>query len=421
MFLSQTNRLRLDKKQSEALRQMCHLSKNMFNVGLFNVRQYFFQERKYLSYEGNYHYAKENENYKELPTDIAQQTLKIVDRSFRSFFKLLQLKQSGGYQAKVRIPGYLPKDGHFLLTIPVRQRDWAKMSGKDWIFKIPMSRSFRRQYGDVQFEVPERLRDKVVKEVRIIPRLGARYFDVAYVYEVPAVDQATQTGEILGIDLGLDNFATCVSSTRESFIIDGKRVKSINQWYNKENARLQSIKDKQGIVGLTHRQAKLLDRRNHRVNDFLSKSARYVVEWCRGHGVSKIVIGYNPDLKQGVNMGKRNNQKFTQVPIFTFKRKLGSLCERYGIECVEQEESYTSKSSALDADILPVWNADNRAKYAFKGKRVKRGLYRTEKGWLVNADGNGSLNIIRKHTRKLDDSLGEFRGCLAQPIRVLCS
>jgi putative transposase len=146
-----------------------------------------------------------------------------------------------------------------------------------------------------------------------------------------------------------------------------------------------------------------------------------VVNWCRSNGISKIVIGYNPDLKQGVNMGKRNNQKFTQIPIFTFKRKLESLCERYGIEVIEQEESYTSKASALDGDTLPTWNADNPQTRKFSGKRVKRGLYRTAKGWLVNADANGALNILRKHTSKLDEFLGQFRGCLAQPVRVLCS
>lgn len=421
MLLNQTNRLRLDKQQSDALRQMCHLSKNMFNVGLYNVRQYFFQERKYLRYEGNYQYAKENENYKELPTDIAQQTLKIVDRSFRSFFKLVQLKQAGGYQAQISIPGYLPKDRHFLLTIPIRPRDWAKLPGKDWVFNIPMSRPFRRQWGVVPIIIPERLRDKVVKEIRIFPKLGARYFDVSYVYEAVEELQVKQMGEMLGIDLGLDNFATCVSSTKQSFIMDGKHVKSINQWYNKENARLQSIKDLQGMSRLTHKQAKLLDRRHHRVNDFLNKSARYVIDWCCDNGINKIVIGYNPDLKQGVNMGKRNNQKFTQIPIFTFKRKLESLCERYGIECIEQEESYTSKASSLDRDILPAWNADNRPKHPFQGRRIKRGLYRTAKGWLVNADANGALNILRKHTSKLDDFLGEFRGCLAQPVRVKCS
>jgi putative transposase len=421
MLLNQTNRLKLSSTEIDALKQLCHLSKNMFNVGLFNVRQYFFQERRYLRYEGNYHHSKGNENYDLLATDIAQQTLKVVDRSFRSFFKLLQLKQRGEYTAKVNLPGYLPKDGHFLLIIPVRPRDMARIGQKDWMFSIPMSRAFRREHGEVKFSIPERLRDKVVKEIRILPKLGARVFDVSYVYEAGVEKQVEQTGEMLGIDFGLNNLAACVSSTGKSFIVDGRRIKSINQWYNKCNAKLQSIKDFRGIKGLTNQQATLLDKRNHRINDYLNKSSRFIVEWCRTNGISKIVVGYNPDLKQSVNMGSRNNQNFTQIPIFTLNRKLQSLCERYGIEVAEQEESYTSKASALDGDILPVWNADNPQKHKFSGKRVKRGLYQTAKRWLVNADCNGALNILRKHTSKADEFLGRCRGCLAQPLRVQIS
>ncbi|NET64324.1 MAG: IS200/IS605 family element transposase accessory protein TnpB [Moorea sp. SIO1G6] len=420
-MLTQVNNLRLDRQQILALRQMCHLSKNMFNVGLYNVRQYFFQERKHLRYESNYYHSKENENYKLLPTDIAQQTLKIVDRSFKSFFGLLKLNKSGGYQEKVRLPNYLPKDGHFLLVIPVRKRDWEKLPGKNWLFTVPMSRQFKKEYGVVQFTVPERLRSKTVKEIRILPKYKARYFDVCYCYEYQPEVKVEKTSEILGIDLGLDNFATCVSTTQKSFIIDGKKIKADNQFYNKRNAKLQSIKDLQGIKILTNRQARLLRKRNHKIRDFTNKAARYVVNWCRRNKINKIVIGYNPDLKQRVNMGKRNNQKFTQIPIYTFKDKLESLCQRYGIELVEQEESYTSKASSLDKDELPVWNADNPKSYTFSGKRIKRGLYRTSKGWLINADCNGALNIIRKHTSKPDDFIGGFRGCLAQPLRVLCS
>ena len=418
MLLTQTNRLKLNQAETEIARQLCRLSKNMFNVGLYNVRQYFFQERKHLRYEGNYHHSKANENYEMLATDIAQQTLKIVDRSFQSFFKLIQMKQRGELSVKVNIPGYLPKDGYFLLVIPIRPRDLEKMPDKNWVFTVPTSRKFRREKGTFSFTIPERLRGFNIKEIRVLPKLGGRYFDAAFVYEGTEERRVEPSKEILGIDLGLDNFAACVSTTRESFILDGRRIKSINQWYNKENARLQSIKDSQGIQGLTNRQAALLNRRNHQVADFLSKSARYVVDWCINRGIGKIVVGYNPDLKQSVNMGKRNNQNFTQIPIFTFKRKLESLCERYGIKVIEQEESYTSKASSLDVDFLPVWNADNPKTYEFSGKRIKRGLYRTSQGWVINADCNGALNILRKHTSKLDDLIGQFRGCLAQPLRV---
>jgi IS605 OrfB family transposase len=246
---------------------------------------------------------------------------------------------------------------------------------------------------------------------------------VSYVYEAEPVQKVEPTGHALGIDLGLNNLATCVSSTGKSFIIDGRKLKSINQWCNKRNAFLQSIKDLQGIKGLTNRQAGLLDKRNHQVNDYLNKSARYIVDWCRSNQISKIVVGYNPDLKQSVNMGKRNNQNFTQIPIFTLKRKLESLCERYGIEVAEQEESYTSKASALDNDVIPVWNADNPQTYQFSGKRIKRGLYRTAKGWLVNADANGAANILVKHFKSsLDELRFELgRSALAAPLRVFIS
>ncbi|KAM3114445.1 RNA-guided endonuclease InsQ/TnpB family protein [Phormidesmis sp. 146-33] len=418
MLLTQTNRLKLNKAETEIAKQLCRLSKNMFNVGLYNVRQYFFQERKHLRYEGNYHHSKGNENYELLATDIAQQTLKIVDRSFQSFFKLLGMKQRGELSVKVNIPGYLPKEGYFLLVIPIRPRDLEKMPSKNWEFTVPTLRKFRREYGAISFTIPERLRRLSIKEIRILPKLGGRYFDVAYVYEGAEEKQVNPSQEMLSIDLGLDNFATCVSTTRESFILNGREIKSINQGYNKENARLQSIQDLQGIKGLTNRQAALLNKRNHQVQDFLNKSARYVINWCIERNISTIVVGYNPDLKQGINLGNRNNQNFTQIPVFTFKRKLESLCERYGIAVIEQEESYTSKASSLDGDPVPVWNADNPRTYEFSGKRIKRGLYSTAQGWVVNADANGALNILRKHTSKLDEFLGQFRGCLAQPLRV---
>ncbi|MHC5828164.1 MAG: RNA-guided endonuclease TnpB family protein, partial [Nostoc sp.] len=123
------------------------------------------------------------------------------------------------------------------------------------------------------------------------------------------------------------------------------------------------------------------------------------------------------------NLGKRNNQNFTQIPIFTHKRKLQSLCERYGIEVAEQEESYTSKASFLDSDTVPTWNADNPAKYTFSGKRIKRGLYRTAQGWLVNADCNGAGNILVKHLKSSLDELrfGLGRSALAAPLRVKIS
>ena len=192
--------------------------------------------------------------------------------------------------------------------------------------------------------------------------------------------------------------------------------------YNKRNSQLQSIKDLQGIKGITHQQARLTDRRNQKVRDYLNKTARILINHCIEQGINKVVVGYNLGIKQEINLGHRNNQNFVQVSIAVLRLKLQSLCSRYGIEFVEQEESYTSQASFLDNDSIPIYNADNPTEYKFEGSRVRRGLYRTKQGWLVNADINGAANILRKHLSKQNESnFGLSRGCLAQPLRVKIS
>jgi putative transposase len=167
---------------------------------------------------------------------------------------------------------------------------------------------------------------------------------------------------------------------------------------------------------LTKQEALLSYRRKNQVNDYLNKAARYIIDECLNKKIGTIVVGYNPTLKQSTNMGKRNNQNFVQIPIFTLRAKLESLCERYGLSYVEQEESYTSKASSLDRDDIPVYNADNPRAKKFSGKRIKRGLYKTKVGHLINADCNGSLNIGFKSKH---EGFGRVsRVCLTQPARV---
>ncbi len=422
MLLTLTNRLKLNRAENDALKALCRLSKNLFNVGLYNVRQYFFNEKKFLRYESSYHYAKSNENYILLPTDIGQQTLKVVERAFRGFFNLIKLKKTGQYDAKVRLPGYLRKDGFFPLIIPIRLRDWGKLKHKTWQFSIPMSRPFKRSFGGVTLTIPERIRDKIVKEIRILPKYQARVFEVAYVYEGGEEEKLVNGNDTIGIDLGVNNLATCVATNGDSFILDGKRLKNLNQWYNKRNAKLQSIKDIQGLEDITSQQAKLLDKRRHQIQDYLNKSVRFIIARCLNTGISKIVVGYNPGLKQDANMGTRNNQNFVQIPLSTWRAKLESLCQRVGIEYIETEESYTSKASAIDGDKIPKYNPNDTQKYTFSGQRIKRGLYRTKTGQLINADANGALNILRKYLglSKAKDlkMIQRISGCLTHPKRI---
>ena len=156
------------------------------------------------------------------------------------------------------------------------------------------------------------------------------------------------------------------------FILDGRKLKSINQWYNKENSRLQSIKDKQGIKGLTKKQIRITVNRNNKVRDYLNKAAKYLINWCSKNQISTIVVGVNPGMKQNINLGKKTNQKFVQIPHNDLRLKLKAMCDRYGLTYKEHEESYTSKASFLDGDLIPLYNADNPTEYNFSGKRIKR-------------------------------------------------
>jgi len=436
LYLTQKNQLRnLTKNEYSALRSLCALSKNLYNVTLYNVRQYYFAEKKYLHYESAYHICKENENYKLLGTDTAQQTMKVVDRSVKSFFALISKAKSGSYQFnQIRLPHYLPKDGLFSLIIP-------RIRVKDGYFDIPTSPAFRREHGKITIQFPTNLNPVTIKELRIHPKFNGEYFDIEYIRnEIPFheaepeiktlnTDNAIAKLSALSIDLGLDNLATCVSvasntvNTGASFIVDGKKLKSYNQWWNKENARLQSIKDLQGlsrtsfVCGTTRKQFFITRKRNNRVNDYLNKTARIIINYCVENSIGNIVVGYNPDWKRNIDIGKKNNQNFVNIPHGNLRQKLDYLCERYGINYVEQEESYTSKSDFFANDDLPTWNADNPKEYNFSGKRISRGQYQSNCGKTVNADCNGALNILRK-SNLIDLTVLQNSGCLDQPKRI---
>ncbi|MCL4495089.1 MAG: transposase [Firmicutes bacterium] len=418
MYLTQSNQIKgLDKNEYEALREMCRYAKNLYNVGLYSIRQYFFAEGRYLRYESNYQAVKENENYALLQAGVSQQILKVVDRSFRSFFNLLKKAKKGEYRYHdVRIPHYLEKDGYFPLILSTNA-----IVIKDGFLHVPMSHGFKQAHPDlerIKIPFPVRLEGKPIKEVRIIPVERARFFKVQFVYEASEAAQPTLSPDkALAIDLGLDNLATCVNSTDgSSFILDGKYLKSINHLYNARMAKLQSILDQQKLPR-SEQMARITVNRNNRVHDYLMKAARYIVNYCLTHKISTIVVGYNPDWKHDANMGQRNNQNFVQIPHGQLRTQLENLCERYGMQYGEQEESYTSKASFLDGDPIPIWNG-NHPDVKFSGKRIKRGLYRTKDGRTLNADVNGAANILCKSNHRLISDERVARGLLANPLRV---
>ncbi len=418
MYLTQSNQIKgLDKNEYEALREMCRYAKNLYNVGLYSIRQYFFAQGRFLRYESNYQAVKDNENYALLQAGVSQQILKVVDRSFRSFFNLLKKAKHGEYRFHdVQIPHYLDKNDYFPLILSTNA-----IVIKDDYLQVPMSREFQRLHPDlerIKIPFPSRLEGKTVKEVRILPMEKARFFKVQFVYKTEEEPQPhLSTDKALAIDLGLDNLATCVNSTDgSSFILDGKYLKSINHQYNARMAQLQSILDQQNLPR-SEQMARITVNRNNSVHDYMMKSARYIVNYCLTREIGTIVVGYNPDWKQDALMSRRNNQNFVQIPHGQLRTQLENLCERYGLKYVEQEESYTSKASFFDGDAIPVWNGTHQ-EVTFNGKRLKRGLYRTKDGLALNADVNGAANILRKSNHRLTSGERVARGLLANPLRV---
>ena len=400
----------LSKKEFRNLKYLCHIAKNLKNQAIYNVRQHYFKNKKYLSYNENYKILKNSENYKKLNSNMAQQILKEVDESFKSFFALLKLAKNGQYNGKIKLPNYLDKDGFTTLVI-----GFVRL--KDDMLIVPYSNSFKKTHQEVKVKLPSVLKDKKIKEIRIIPKQHSRYFEIQYIYKVEEVQRELNKENVLGIDLGIDNLCTCVTNTGASFIIDGRKLKSINQYYNKINAKLQSIKDKQKIERTTLRQKRITRKRNNRINDYLSKAARTIVNYCLNNDIGKLVLGYNEDFQRKSNIGSINNQNFVNIPYGKLRDKLIYLCKLYGIEFKLQEESYTSKASFFDGDEIPIYDKENLQEYVFSGKRIKRGLYQTSTGKLINADCNGALNILRK-SKVVDLSVLYNRGELNTPKRI---
>ena len=400
----------LSKKEFRNLKCLSHIAKNLTNEAIYNIRQCYFNDKKYLSYNENYKILKNSENYKKLNSNMAQQILKEVDGSFKSFFGLLKFAKNGQYNGKIKLPNYLAKDGFTTLVI-----GFVRL--KDDMLTVPYSNLFRKTHKEIAIKLPPVLKGRKIKEIRIIPKQHSRYFEIQYTYEVKEVQRELNRENALGIDLGIDNLCTCVTNNGTSFIIDGRKLKSINQYYNKTNAKLQSIKDKQKIKQTTLRQKQIARKRNNRVNDYLSKTARIIINYCLNNDIGKLILGYNEDFQRNSNIGRINNQNFVNIPYGKLRDKLTYLCKLYGIEFKVQEESYTSKASFFDGDKIPVYDKENPQEYVFSGKRIKRGLYQTSKGYLLNADCNGALNILKK-SKVVDLNILYNRGELDTPERI---
>ena len=413
MRLTVSNNIRrLSSRQYGLLREVAYRSKNMYNAALYNIRQDYINNKGVLKYESNYHLCKGSDAYKSMNSATAQETMKLASEAMSSYLELRKLHVRGDLHFRPCLPNYLGK--HDFQVIRHTQRAFV-VKDNQVVLSIPGN--LKAMYPDHQdlmsFEIPSQLLSvkDTIKQVHIVPCYDGRYFKISFVYEPKQQMAELDLAKYLSIDLGVNNFATCIDSNGTAVIIDGKYAKSLNQYYNKENARLQSIKDKQKIKPITTRQSRLIRKRENRMREFLNVTTKRLVDHCLENGIGNIVIGELKDMKQHINLGRKTNQKIVQMPFKKFKDKLQAKCQLAGIKFTEIDEAYTSQVDALAFDhIQKPWYG--------KKRRVKRGLYKSITGVLLNADINGALNIMRKvvsdsHVKGIIDS-----GLVNRPGRI---
>lgn len=388
---------------------ICGESVKLGNCGIYLSRQLFFKTGKVPSKFDLHREMSRNPHFQVLHSQVAQQCLTTVAESFKSFFGLLKAVKSGKVEQKPKLPNYR-KGGLALVTFPSQA---VKL--KEQGLRFPLGSKIKAWFGIDCFylPMPSNLEYKDIREYRILPRNGEFYLEL--VYKVQSVQANVDASRALGIDPGLNNWLTCVSNVGTSLIIDGLHLKSLNQWYNK---RVSALKDNQPQGFWSHQLAGITEKRNRQVRDAVNKAARLVLNHCLDNQIGTVVFGWNKGQRQEINLGSKTNQKFVQIPTARLKDRIAQLCEQYGIQFVETEESYTSKASFLDLDQLPTFGAKPEG-WKESGKRVKRGLYRSKNGFRINADCNGAANILRKVAAKLSLNLdGVSRGALIAPFRI---
>ena len=378
-------------KTNKELDEVCFKSKNLYNRALYLVRQHYFNTKEYLDYFKLSKILIESKDvdYYSMNTRVSNETLRLLDRNFKSFFSLLKMKKKGSYDKPVKIPKYLDKDGRFIATF-----------NKEAVSKISIRKGFIK-LSSLSLELPTNVTESNLVEVRVLPRNNHHIVEV--VYKVEDIENKIDNNRYASVDLGLNNLMTVSSNVTKPFIINGKPLKSINQYWNKELARLKS--QLKGNKKTSKRIQSITNKRNNKVLDYLHKSSRKLVNFLVSNNISTIVVGYNKEWKENINLGKRNNQAFVNIPFYTLIKQLEYKCKLEGINFILTEESYTSKCSFLDNEEIC-----KHEKYL--GERIKRGLFKSKEGKLINADLNGSLNILKKVVGKFEYSIE------GTPVRV---
>ena len=378
MNLTEIHQIRPNHKLYSICDELCFKSKNLYNAALHKFRQsYFDKDFKAVNWQNiNRIFNQTNQfDYRELPAKVSNTVVKKLGNNISSFWSLVK---KSDYNKKVRLPKYLHKtEGRFVVEF--NKQTFSNKRDEDNNLIICKS--------SLNLKIPTKVENP--QQVRIVPKKW--FYVIEIVYELKE-NKPKQNQRVASIDLDLNNLATVVTNDGDNpILISGKKIKSINQYYNKKTSKEKSQLPKNIFT------SKSLDRlwlkRNNKISYEIHKITKFLANYFDERDISKVIIGNNSGWKNGINIGKRNNQNFVNIPYTTFINQLIYKCKLLGITVITREESYTSKASFLDYDEIP--NYKEKSTYKFSGKRIKRGLYRSSTR-KINADVNGAYNIMVK-------------------------
>ena len=372
--------IKSNNKYYKMLDEYCFKSKNLYNYANYIIRQEFINNGKWIRYNDLDKMLKKEDNnydYKNMPLgSSAQQCLKLLDKNWKSFFASIKdyNNNPSKYLGRPKLPKYKSKNGRNVLILTNQN---CKI--KNGYIKFP------KKFKGLLIKTKIR---NGLQQVRVVPK--DKYLVIEIVYKIEDVEPLVDNGRYVGIDLGLDNFATITNNCGLiPLIINGKGLKSINQYYNKQISHYKSIAKRVNKLDYTNRMSQLTNKRNNKVENYIHKASRFLVDYCKDNEINTIIIGNNNNWKQNSKMSKKVNQNFISIPYYNFIQKVQYKAEEFGIKVVITEESYTSGTSFLDNE-LPIKENYN------KNRRKYRGLFVSNNGIKMNADANGSYQIIKK-------------------------
>ena len=390
------------------LDDFCLKAKNLYNHANYIIRQEFCSTNKWIRYSDLDFMLKKDKDYPDyanMPTaQSAQQILRLLDKNWTSFFKSIKdwSKHKDKYLGRPKLPKYKSKNGREILILTNQN---VKL--KNNVLHFP------KTFKDFTVQPKFINRNDFIsfQQVRFLPK--NKYIVVEIVYNIKVPDLVNDNGRYLSIDIGVDNLSTITNNFNEApVIINGKGLKSINQYYNKSLAHYKSITKKLNNQNYSNRQNKLTIKRNAKITDYLHKTSRFIVDYAKQHLVSAIVIGHNKEWKQHSVLSKQVNQHFVQIPFNILISQIKYKAEELGIKVILVEESYTSGTSFLDNELPIKENYD-------KSRRKHRGMFKSSNGTLINADVNGAFQILKKVFPNA--YANGIEAVVFQPIKVNCS